>query len=577
MSQVIDDTCYSPIGSLFNPIDMTPQDKEHGFNNTIIEENTIPPKLKRLFFYILLEFLGRPYEDIMKYIYDELFKKGSVYNIHRIFSINGIFSIPTKEECQFIKSCFDLTKSESIDIYNGCPELERPDSWVYALIRSGVFGGDIPNINCFEEYHSINHYNIHSDFLGFLWNAYVKGSRENKDLYHPEIIDEIEEAREEGEFVYYPECIPEIIRKSQEIRKRSICLRMEPKEPNKLIIITHPTKKMITRLFARIAKDKESINGFIIIGDQTSNYYLSYKMIDLFRSIGFECHSTGDRSTVHYNDFFYKGSKRLMEDHLGLKHNSNQYFFVNRRKVKEPIKLRRMKIFDFEDALTFLMISHSYYINVFGITYDIRLESLNNIIVLARKKYINPLLTDDFEKEPRPIPKEVFTIFIQEVQKIKGTLSRINIIKSKNMDKIQIMRDPHRVFYKELYEKMKYIDMRTDITYTIKLIEEIHQIDSFYSQNIDNLICSICIFDKKIVCRDCEVVDKLHRIANRGYCSAACQSIDVELLNHKPHQCQILKDSNQIRKQVLEKEDAAKEAEAAAAAKLTSEIKSTGL
>lgn len=77
------------------------------------------------------------------------------------------------------------------------------------------------------------------------------------------------------------------------------------------------------------------------------------------------------------------------------------------------------------------MLEHITNIKTYGIVYDLNLTTINTIIILAKKKYINPSLTGNPDDEGIAIPDEIFKLFFSSIKEIKRFINLINMIKGK--------------------------------------------------------------------------------------------------------------------------------------------------
>lgn len=499
----------------------------------------------------ILELLGMPYSKLIaKLIKIHTIKSGStekldLHELYNLFSRGNIWELPTYEVCQYTKNCMEKCNATNIHIYNGSPDVESI-TLSCAIIKSGVFGKDIPSIKCFDsnpEKHKYSSY-VGAEFL----------SAECSGVFDEEITE-----IKRNQLKFHEKCkyrLPDILKQPQNLIKSNITkpINKEYSKCKSLLVCTYPNDTYFGKILKCVTINN-NYNGILIICDTISNMRLPTEFIDLFKQIGYTFIEYGDQPSISYHDIYDEKFAFIRTKFMNYRYNSNQLYFIKSCLIEGDITIQP-RLYTFEQSLTYLMIEHINNIKIYDITYDLNLFSINNILKLVIEIY-----TDNRNsKNDIKLHESIFTAFFIAISSIKPFINIINYIKENSENILNIIKQLNinyenatEFFDKtviqqqlEIYnKKLTQVDYeiffefnrilrstchRTDMLYTYKIKSDLIKLSNS-TDDIINKYCNVCcnLSNKKIYCKKCYIPKC---ISNHYYCSLICQEIDIKYIGH---------------------------------------------
>lgn len=238
----------------------------------------------------ILKLSGRSFVEIRKRLYDLKTIKGlNQHDINSIFTSGEIWEIPTKEICEFIKSCMEETHSVNIHFCNGSPENESI-TLLYALIRCGIFGKTIPHMKCFDNGDELHPY---SNYILTYLAAYESGVFKDE-------MDEIDSQLISETHITSVSLLPKILVKPQNLIKGDIRKTLPPDLAiyKSLMVCLYPNDTYFPKLIDCLKNNYETYNGVLFICDSIAGLNLPKDFNLALYKVGYTFIKLGDQPTV---------------------------------------------------------------------------------------------------------------------------------------------------------------------------------------------------------------------------------------------------------------------------------------
>ena len=184
------------------------------------------------------------------------------------------------------------------------------------------------------------------------------------------------------------------------------------------------------------------------------------------------------------------------------------------------IKLDNILKLSHSNILVLLMIEQIYLTRYYGITWDINLEAIPQLMRLVIDKVYESYKSKSITIEDN-LPEEIVSIYFNTITSKKNHINRLLFIKE----------DFIKSFERVNREYLSIMTMKTTILYKINIIREILIVDKYRDKYFD--YCDICSKSFNFKCSGCKIAK---------YCSQKCQLIDCKVLKHD---CVLLKSCNE--------------------------------
>ena len=427
---------------------------------------------------LIEDLAGKPYLEIHTFLVDLILEwKGKFSEFYNcplnLFNLGNIYELPTKEVCEFIKESYDKSEANMIYIHGSYTGIEEN-----SILKSKVFDTK-PNIKSFDKYPN-------PIYVGNVYKMNVK--------------DPI------------PEC---------------------DKDKRILAVYCHPSAKMFKDIITGLRINKDNYVGVVFIGDLVRGHCLPKEHNKILNLCKWNLIEYGTKKSICFNEIMdaellfrkyenmkilkkYKDMKTILHNHR----ESQQMFYINDNityQEKPVVITESLNILDIIlntpkiEILISLLIEHTYLIRYFGISWDIKLLAIPQLMNIIIDKAYEQYNDESIQLKEDNLSNELINVYFHQFNNIKIYLNKLTFIKENNIDTFVNIRN----------DFISRVTMKTPILYRMHIIIQINAVDKYADKYFN--YCHIC--DKKFnfKCSKCKLAT---------YCSKKCQIIDCKYLNH---------------------------------------------
>jgi hypothetical protein len=386
------------------------------------------------------DLVGESYEVIYNYIISLL-----IVSPLYLFSIGGIYEIPTKELIMYILDCFNKVEADTIHIY---------------FCRSGILQHALEKV-------------IKSD---------------NIDI-HIEIKS----------FASKPTNIYTDVTKRDVDKKIDVCDR-----DKRILSIYHfPPLSKCKEIIKGLRTNKDNIVGTLFLGDIDRGICLPKKFNPLLSLLNMKLIDYGTVPTISCFDIHDPIIKEQLNKYLNLPFKYNfcrQLFYANKDmdfKVKPTLNMdgwnnyKRLNTLTSDKGIVLLVCEHTYFIKKYGVLWDMNLDAIPRLLEIVSEKLYMPSASFNGGSDGKQLPLDIYEEYFHRIEYIRYDIHRIQYIKMRKLS-----------MFNKYVDIFPIMTMRTNILYRQRIQCEISTVEHFKDE-VRTMYCSVCCKPKIMNCEQC--------------------------------------------------------------------------
>jgi len=388
----------------------------------------------------LYDIAGESYEVIYNYIISLLITS-PLY----LFSMGGIYEIPTKELIMYILDCFNKVEADEIHIY---------------FCRSGILQHALEKV-------------IKSD------NIDIRIKIKSFDTKPTNIYTDV--------------------------NKKGVNKKIDASDRDKRILsIYHfPPLSKFKDIIKGLRTNKENFVGTLFLGDIVRGISLPKNFNPLLSLLNMKLIDYGTVPTISCFDIHEPIIKEQLNTYLDLPFDYNfsrQAFYVNKDRdftVKPTLNmdgwnnLKRTTALTSDECIILLVCEHTFLIKKYGVLWDMNLDAIPRLLEIVSEKLNRPTASFNRGSDGKQLPLDIYEEYFHRIEYIRYDMHRIKYIKLRKLS-----------MFNKYVDVFPIMTMRTNILYRQRIQCEISTVEHFKDE-VRTMYCSVCCKPEIMNCEQC--------------------------------------------------------------------------